>query len=260
MEIGAEFWPFFAVGAVAQLIDGALGMGYGVISSTALLSLGVPPANVSASVHTAKVFTGAASAISHAAHLNVDGKLLLRLSAGGIFGALLGTYVLTSIDGDKLRLPIVIWLGIMGLAILWRAWKSAPPRMTTWMKPLPLGFAGGFFDSVGGGGWGPVVTSSLLGTGSDPRKAIGTTNAAEFFVALSVSVGFLIAIVSGHWDATGLADQFWSVAGLIAGGAITAPIAGWTTKVLPIRALTWAVGLLVVALTAWQAVSIFLQS
>ena len=247
-----QFWQFFAVGALAQLVDGALGMGYGVISSTVLLSLGVPPANVSASVHAAKVFTGAASAGSHILYKNVSWRLLIFLSIGGIVGALAGTYLLTSVDGNKLKGPIIIWLGIMGLIILWRAWKQTRPKVVPLAHPLPLGVAGGFFDAVGGGGWGPVVTSTLLGSGQEPRKAIGTTNTAEFFVALSVSFGFLVAIVTGHWDGTGLEKQIWSVAGLIAGGIVTAPIAGWTTKVLPLRSLTWAVGILVVVLACWQ--------
>jgi uncharacterized membrane protein YfcA len=125
-----------------------------------------------------------------------------------------------------------------------------PPGLCSKRKTLPGPVVQ--LDAVGGGAWGPVVTSTLLGTGEDPRKAIGTTNTAEFFVALSVSFGFLVAIVTGHWDGTGLDKQIWSVAGLIAGGIVTAPIAGWTTKVLPLRSLTWAVGILVVVLAGWQ--------
>jgi hypothetical protein len=254
--VDPEFWIFALVGVLAQLIDGALGMGYGVVSSTVLLSLGVPPASVSASVHAAKAFTGAASAASHTAYRNVDLKLLLALSAGGVVGGILGAYVLTAVDGGKIKPFVVAWLGVMGLIILYRAWKGARPKVMPNTKPMGLGLVGGFFDSVGGGGWGPVVTSTLLGAGADPRKAIGTTNTAEFFVAVAISSAFLWHLMSGGWDGEGLADLKWSIIGLIAGGIVAAPFAGWTTKILPLRALTWATGVLVVALALWQAVEL----
>ncbi|MFZ5668183.1 MAG: sulfite exporter TauE/SafE family protein [Pseudomonadota bacterium] len=250
----SEFWIFFLVGAAAQLVDGALGMAYGVVSSTVLLALGVPPANASASVHAAKVFTGAASALSHIFYRNVSWRLLLHLAAGGVVGGVLGTYVLTSIDGGVIKPWVVAWLGAMGLIILWRAWKGTRPKVLSWKRPAPLGLAGGFFDAIGGGGWGPVVTSTLMGSGADPRHAIGTTNTAEFFVAAAIAASFVTAIFTGHWEADGLRDHAWSVLGLIGGGVVAAPLAGWMTKVLPVRALTWIVGLLVVALAIWQGV------
>jgi len=255
--MGPEFWLYFAVGFAAQLVDGALGMAYGVVTTTVLLANGVTPANASASVHAAKVFTGTASAISHIAHRNIDWRLLALLAAGGVIGGVAGTYILTSVDGDAIKPYVVGWLGLMGLVILYRAWKGARPKPFSWKSPLPLGLVGGFFDAVGGGGWGPVVTSTLLGTGADPRKAIGTTNAAEAFVAAAVSAAFLAALVSGHWETDGLADHLWSVLGLIGGGVIAAPVAGWMTKVLPLRMLTWIVGLLVTGLAVWQAFVLF---
>ena len=255
--MGPEFWLFAAVGFAAQLVDGALGMAYGVVSTTVLLANGVPPATASASVHAAKVFTGAASAVSHIAHRNVDWRLLVLLAAGGMLGGVVGTYLLTSVDGEQIKPFVVAWLGLMGLVILYRAWKGARPKPFSWKAPAPLGLVGGFFDAVGGGGWGPVVTSTLLGTGADPRKAIGTTNAAEAFVAAAVSAAFLAALVSGHWETDDLAQHLWSVLGLIAGGVVAAPLAGWMTKVLPIRALTWIVGLVVTGLAIWQAVVLF---
>ena len=255
--MGPEFWLFAAVGFAAQLVDGALGMAYGVVSTTVLLANGVPPATASASVHAAKVFTGAASAVSHIAHRNVDWRLLVLLAAGGMLGGVVGTYLLTSVDGEQIKPFVVSWLGLMGLVILYRAWKGARPKPFSWKGPFPLGLVGGFFDAVGGGGWGPVVTSTLLGSGADPRKAIGTTNAAEAFVAAAVSAAFLAALVSGHWETDDLAQHLWSVLGLIAGGVVAAPLAGWMTKVLPIRALTWIVGLVVTGLAIWQAVVLF---
>lgn len=255
--MGPEFWLFAAVGFAAQLVDGALGMAYGVVSTTVLLANGVPPATASASVHAAKVFTGAASAVSHIAHRNVDRRLLVLLAAGGMLGGVVGTYLLTSVDGELIKPFVVAWLGLMGIVILYRAWKGARPKPFSWKGPFPLGLVGGFFDAVGGGGWGPVVTSTLLGSGADPRKAIGTTNAAEAFVAAAVSAAFLAALVSGHWETEDLAQHLWSVLGLIAGGVVAAPLAGWMTKVLPIRALTWIVGFVVTGLAIWQAVILF---
>lgn len=251
-----DFLLFAAVGFAAQLVDGALGMAYGVISTTVLLSAGVSPANASASVHAAKVFTGLASGLSHIYHRNVDWKLLGLLTAGGVIGGVLGAYVLTALPGEVVKPYVVGWLFLMGLVILYRAWKQARPKVFSWRSPFPLGLVGGCFDAIGGGGWGPVVTSSLLGAGADPRKAIGTTNTAEMFVAAATSAAFLGALLTGHWETAGLEGLVWSLAGLIAGGVVAAPLAGWMTKVLPVRALTWIVGVLVVALAIWQAVSL----
>jgi uncharacterized membrane protein YfcA len=252
-----DFWLFAAVGFAAQLVDGALGMAYGVISTTVLLSFGVSPANASASVHAAKVFTGLASGLSHIFYRNVDWKLLGLLAGGGVLGGVAGTYVLTSVPGEAVKPYVVGWLFLMGLVILYRAWRQTRPKVFSWRSPFPLGLVGGFFDAIGGGGWGPVVTSSLMGAGADPRKAIGTTNTAEVFVAAATAAAFLVALVSGHWETAGLRDLLWSLAGLIAGGVVAAPVAGWMTKVLPLRALTWIVGTLVTALAVWQAISLF---
>lgn len=251
-----NFWLFAAVGFAAQLVDGALGMAYGVISTSVLLSFGVTPANASASVHAAKVFTGLASGASHILYRNVDWRLLALLSGGGVLGGVLGAYVLTSVPGEAVKPFVVAWLGLMGVVILYRAWRQARPRVFSWRSPFPLGLVGGFFDAIGGGGWGPVVTSSLMGGGADPRKAIGTTNAAEVFVAIATSAAFLTSLLSGHWETQGLRGLIWQLAGLIAGGVVAAPLAGWMTKVLPLRLLTWGVGVLVVGLAIWQGVGL----
>ncbi len=250
-----EFLEFAGVGVLAQLVDGALGMGYGVVCSTVLMSMGVLPASVSASVHAAKVATGAASAVSHVAHRNVDRALLIALSLGGVAGGVVGAYVLTNIDGKKIQPFVTAWLAFMGLIILWRAWKGTRPRVMGGAKPFPLGLVGGLFDAIGGGGWGPVVTSTLLGVGADPRKTIGTVNTAEFFVAAAISATFLYTMLHG-WKAAGLDGMAWSIAGLVGGGIVAAPIAGWTTKVLPLRLLTWMTGFLVVGLALWQGIQL----
>ncbi len=253
------FLLFAAVGFLAQLVDGALGMGYGVVCSSVLLALGVPPAAVSAAVHASKTFTGAASAASHTLHKNVDWRLLKPLALGGVVGGVLGTYVLTSIDGDTVKPWVIGWLFLMGLAILWRAWKAKPPPATPIHRPLPLGFAGGFLDAMGGGGWGPTVTSTLVGGGTAAREAIGTSNTAEFFVAAAVSAAFLAALVTGHWEETeGLMEYAAAVGGLVSGGVVAAPLAGYLTRILPTRPLTWIVAILVLVLAGWQAVQLAL--
>lgn len=248
-----QFLIFAVVGVLAQLIDGALGMGYGVVCSTVLLSLGVQPAAVSAAVHVSKVFTGAASAASHLSHRNVDMKILIPLAIGGMIGGALGTYVLVNIDGSVAKPFVVGWLFLMGLVILYRAWKARTPKINPIHRPGPLGLVGGLLDAMGGGGWGPTVTSTLMGGGAEPRLAIGSCNTAEFFVALAVSAAFFTAIVTGHWEDIGdLKTYAWAMGGLVAGGVVAAPLAGWLTKRLPTRALTWAVGVLILVLAGYQ--------
>src|SRR3990167_2039283 len=149
-----DFWLFAAVGFAAQLVDGALGMAYGVISTSVLLSFGVSPANASASVHAAKVFTGLASGASHIFYRNIDWRLLGLLSAGGVLGGIFGAYVLTSVPGEAVKPYVVGWLFLMGLVILYRAWRQARPKVFSWRSPFPLGLIGGFFDAIGGGGGG----------------------------------------------------------------------------------------------------------
>lgn len=163
-----DFLLFLLVGFLAQIVDGALGMAYGVISSTVLLSFGVPPATASASVHAAEVFTTAASAGSHTVNKNVNWKLFVPLALGGVVGGSIGAFVLTSIDGDAIRPFITAYLAVMGLVIIWRATRQTRERIFPRKFAGPLGLAGGFFDAVGGGGWGPTVATTLVGTGQDP--------------------------------------------------------------------------------------------
>lgn len=244
---------FALVGFLAQIVDGALGMAYGVISSTVLLSLGVPPATASASVHAAEVFTTAASAGSHAVNKNVNWKVFGPLAAGGVVGGMAGAFVLTSIDGDAIKPWITGYLGIMGLVILWRAWKPGTPRPFPIKLTPPLGLFGGFFDAIGGGGWGPTVTTTLVGAGDEPRRSIGTANAAEFFVTSAISATFLTALLTGHWqEAEGITEHAFAVGGLILGGLLAAPLAGYVVRRAPVRVLTIAVGVLVTLVAAYQ--------
>ena len=252
-----EFLLFAAVGFAAQLIDGALGMAYGVVSSTVLLSLGVPPATASASVHSAKVFTGAASAVSHARFGNVSLKVFVPLAIGGVAGGVAGGLVLTSIDGAVIKPWVIGWLGLMGLVILWRAFRGQVHRVAPFRGGLPLGVVGGFLDAMGGGGWGPTVTTTLVTVGTPPRQAVGSSNAAEFFVAVAVSTTFLVALLTGHWrEVEDLRDHAIAAAGLILGGVVAAPLAGWITRIAPARALTWVVGVLIVSLAVWQLATV----
>lgn len=252
--MGSEFFIFVAVGFLAQIVDGALGMAYGVISTTILLSFGVPPAAASASVHAAEMFTTAASATSHVSHRNVNWRLFWRLAPAGILGGVLGTYVLTSIDGEVLRPYITSYLGLLGVYILYRAFRAR----ATYHEPhtgvvVPLGVAGGFVDAIGGGGWGPIVTSSLIGSGGAPRFVIGTVNTVEFFVTSAVSAAFITALLTGHWEQhNGINAYVWSVAGLVTGGLLAAPLAGFVVRIIPAKQLMILVGSLVVLIAGYQ--------
>ena len=249
-----EFWIFFGVGFLAQLVDGSLGMAYGVVSSTVLLAFGVPPAQASASVHVAEVFTTAASGTSHALHKNVDWKLFRRLALPGAIGGIIGAYVLTEIDGDVIRPFITGYLAVIGVFILHKAFstKIRAPRVIG-REAVPLGLAGGFLDAVGGGGWGPVVASSLVASGSAPRHTIGTVNTAEFVVTVAISATFIVTFFTGSWEgAEDIAGHAWAVSGLIAGGVIAAPLAAWVVKIIAQKALMILVGLLIVVLAGFQ--------
>lgn len=253
-----SFLLFLAVGFLAQIVDGALGMAYGVVSSSVLLAFGVPPAAASATVHAAEVFTTAASAGSHVWHRNVDWHLFRRLAPAGVIGGVAGTYIVTSIDGAVLKPYVAAYLGVMGLYILFRAYRRIAPVDTHHdAVVLGLGGFGGFADAVGGGGWGPVVTTGLIGNGGAPRQTIGTVNTVEFFLTAAVSAAFLAALVTGHWEnAGGLLGHGQAVAGLIVGGLAAAPMAGYAVRLVPQRTLTAIVGCLISAIAVYQAANL----
>lgn len=249
-----SFLLFLAVGFLAQLVDGALGMAYGVISSTVLLSFGIAPAVASATVHGAEVFTTAASAGSHIWNRNVNWALFRVLAPAGIIGGLAGTYVLTSVDATMFKPFVAAYLALMGVYILYRAFRS--PATVAYhpnMVIIPMGVVGGAMDAMGGGGWGPVVTTGLVGTGGAPREMIGTVNTVEFFLTVAVSAAFLTALLTGHWqNAEGLADHAWAVVGLIIGGVAAAPLAGYVTRILPQHQLMILVGVLISLVASYQ--------
>lgn len=252
-DLAQTFFIFLAVGFLAQLVDGALGMAYGVISSSVLLAFGVPPAQASATIHAAECFTTGASGISHMTHRNIDWNLFFRLAPAGIVGGVVGAYVLTGLDPTFIKAVVIAYLGVLGLLMLSRAirgLKEAPPHVE---HVIPLGVVGGFLDASGGGGWGPVVTSTLLGRGHTPRYVIGSVNASEFFLTLAISITFLWTMLTGRLVLEGgFAEGGASLAGLVLGGVVAAPLAGYVTKIMPARQLLGAAALLVVALALWQ--------
>lgn len=230
---------YIIVGFIAQMIDGALGMAYGVTSTTFLLSLGIPPVAASASVHTAEIFASGASGLAHLRFGNVDKKLFRKLLIPGIIGGILGAYILTAVPGKTIKPFITFYLLIMGLIILGKAFKKIEEKEVE-TKLLPLGICGGFFDAVGGGGWGPIVTSTLVARGHNPRFSIGSVNLAEFFVTVAEVATFLTIIGLVHWQI---------IVGLIIGGVLAAPLAAYVCKRVPPRALMIMVGLLIMVLS-----------
>jgi hypothetical protein len=241
MEIGILLYVL--VGFLAQMIDGALGMAYGVSSNTFLLSIGIPPAIASASVHVAETFTTAVSGVSHWRLGNVNRELFRKLILPGILGAVVGAYILTQIDGNVIKPYISGYLLIMGVVILVKAIrKQAEPREVKDHVSI-LGVVGGFFDAIGGGGWGPIVTTTLVARGNNPRYTIGSVNLSEFFVTFAQSVVFIFTLSTdllAHWQV---------IVGLLLGGIIAAPIAAIVTKKLPVRLLMGLVGILIILLS-----------
>ncbi len=237
--------PFVFVGFVAQLVDGALGMAFGVITNTLLVSvLGIAPARASASVHLVETFTTAASGLSHILHCNVDWKLFRRLTIPGVIGGIVGAFLLSSIDGALARPWVMGYLILIGFYLFWRALQMrrqlhhCDPRLVA-----PLGLVGGFLDAAGGGGWGSVVTTNLLAQGTEPRRTIGTVNAAEFFVTLTVSISFMATI--------GLSAFTIATIGLIAGGVVAAPFGAMLTKRVAARQLLLIVSVTLIATSSY---------
>ena len=238
------FWLAVGIGLAAQIIDGALGMAYGVTSNSFLLSIGASPAAASGAVHIAEIFTTAFSGISHIRFKNVDKQLFKKIVIPGVLGGVVGVFFLTSIDGKLIKPFVTAYLLIMGIIILKKAFKVRNEKPSHELKHIrKLAVSGGFLDAVGGGGWGPIVTSSLIGQGNNPRKTIGTVNTAEFFVALATGTSFLLLGGIDHWVL---------IAGLAFGGLFAAPFAAYLTSRLPVRFLLISVGLLISGLSGFN--------
>jgi uncharacterized protein len=238
-NVDRSFLFFVLTGFLAQLVDGLVGMGYGVTSATLLMSMGVHPAAVSGSVHTAEIFSSGVSGYSHYKFGNVNKKLFKVLLIPGVIGAIIGAVALVWL-GDKygsyLKPFLAVYCMILGVRILYQAFKK-----NTKLKKVKragwLAGAGGFLDSFGGGGWGPLVTSTLIAKGRSPQYVIGSVSLSEFFVTLGSAVSFFVLIGITHWQV---------IIGLIIGGTIAAPLAAKLAGKLPIKTMLLCVGAMVI--------------
>ena len=237
-NITGEFFLYVLGGFLAQMVDGALGMAYGLTSTTFLLTVGVPPAAASASVHMSEIFTSGASGLMHLKLKNVNKRLFRLLLLPGVTGAILGAYILSSLETySYIMKPLVaIYTLVLGVLIIRKAFSPRRKKLKS-SRIAPLALFGGFMDSVGGGGWGPVVSSSLIAGGRSPRFTIGSVNLAEFFIAFASSLTFFAMIGISFWQI---------IAGLVVGGVIAAPIAANLAKRLPIKSLMILVGVIVI--------------
>lgn len=235
--------PFILIGFAAQLVDGALGMAFGVICNTLLVAvLGVPPATASARIHVVEIFTTGASGLSHLFHGNIDWPLFWRLLIPGVIGGVLGAYVLTSLDADVVKPFVLGYLVLIGIWLLVRG-VLYPPKISKPKVVAPLAVVGGFLDAAGGGGWGPVVTSNLLVQGGEPRKIVGTVNSVEFFLAVAVSIAFIANL--------GFEGILGPTLGLIIGGVAAAPLGAYMAKRFSPKVMLVMVGVVLTATSAF---------
>jgi uncharacterized protein len=238
--INRSFFIYLGVGVIAQMIDGTLGMGYGATATSFLMGSGLNPAISSTAIHLSEMFTTGASAISHHRFGNINKKLFKTLLIPGVLGAMVGAYLLSDrIDGDALKPFIALYMICLGVVIIRKAYQMSAKKRKTKNLGILAAF-GGFMDAVGGGGWGPIVTSTLLGRGRDPRYTIGSVNAAEFAVAFSSGLVFLFFLGQNSWQVA---------SGLIIGGLIAAPLSAKLTGKLPRKPAMIAVGITIIILS-----------
>jgi hypothetical protein len=234
-----SFLLFVLIGFVAQLVDGSIGMAYGLISTAALIATGVAPAHATAAVHLSEVFTTGASGLAHWRLGNVDRQLLRRLAVPGAIGGMIGAATVSLVPTHIIKPVINIYLVAMGLVVIARAF-DVRPRVADHRHVGWLGFFGALIDAFGGG-WGPVVSSTLLAKGHEPRQTIGSVNLTEFFVTTAQSAMFFAVLGAVHIDI---------VAALVLGGILAAPLGAHLTRRVPVRLLVALVGLVVVGLSA----------
>lgn len=263
-----DFLLFMLVGFCAQIVDGALGMAYGVISMSVLMGMGIPPATGSAAIHTAEIFTTGVSGLSHAMFKNVDYKLLRRLILPGIIGCICGALMLSYIPEKLIKPFIAAYLFILGGIIFYKAIREMPWLLRvknlvdralerdkpshSWYRTIPLGLVGGFSDAAGGGGWGGIVATTLLAQDEeDPRHTIGTTNLSEFLIALTAAITFSAAIGISHWRI---------VLGLICGGVIAAPLAAFAVRYIPPKVVMFTVGTVIMSISLFTYYKLFLKA
>lgn len=244
VHFDSTFFLFILAGFFAQLIDGALGMAYGVSCTTLLLSLGIPPRLASASVHTSEIFTTGVSGLSHIRFNNLDKKLFFRIVFTGVLGATLGAYLLADLlDGSVVKPYISLYLIFLGGYLVFKAFRNKKKSAAKKKYAPFLALFGGLLDAIGGGGWGPIVTSNLLSQGHNPRKTIGTVNTAEFFVTYFATVVFIFVLGVQHIDI---------VLGLVIGGVIAAPLGAYIASKINPKTLLILVGTLVILTSAYN--------
>jgi uncharacterized membrane protein YfcA len=245
-SVNSEILYYIAGGFIAQMIDGALGMAYGVTATTFLLSVGITPAAASASVHASEVFTSGVSGYMHLKFGNVNSKLFKTLVIPGVIGAILGAYVLSSLEEYSTYIkPIVsVYTLFLGVIIIRKALiKRMEKRQLKRVGVLAL--FGGYLDSIGGGGWGPIVSSTLIASGRHPKYTIGSVNLTEFFVSLASSITFFTVIGLGYWQV---------IIGLILGGVVAAPLAARLANKLPVKSMMILVGMVIIIVSLRQII------
>lgn len=253
VRIEPEFFYFLLAGFVAQMIDGALGMAYGVTATTFLMSVGISPLHATASVHSSEIFTSGVSGYMHLKFGNINSKLFKAVLIPGVIGAALGAWVISELSSfetyAKALQPIIsVYTAFLGFLIISKALKKRIEK-----KPIKkiglLAWTGGFLDSIGGGGWGPIVNSTLIASGRHPRYTIGSVNLAEFFVSFASSVVFALYV--------GLGNYGMVILGLILGGSIAAPIAAHLAQRLPVKTMMVLVGIVVILVSLRKIILFF---
>ena len=238
-EMDITFFKFICIGFLAQIIDGTLGMAYGVSCSTMLLSFGVSPKVASAAVHTAEVFTTGVSGLSHLKFGNIDKKLFFRIVITGVLGAVVGAYLISNVfDGKAIKPYIAGYLLILGFVILVKGIRNKQKHFQRVKHAELLALTGGFLDSVGGGGWGPIVTSNIINQCNDPRMTVGTVNTAEFFITFFSTGVFMFFVGIESWQV---------VLGLIAGGVVAAPVGAFLAARIDRQKMMIIIGIVIMA-------------
>lgn len=243
------FWALL-FGVVAALIDGSLGMAYGVAGTAFLLGYGISPVKAVAYIHIAEIFVSGSSGLNHWKIGNIDTKLFKKLLIPGIIGAILGALIIAKVKIPYLSIIISIYLLFMGIFLIAKAYSKIKLQFKQKNSVvIPLAVTGGFVDGAGGGGWGPVVTTSLLGGKMEPKKVIGTVNASEFFINLASAVSLLFIVKVTDWEA---------LAGLIIGGFLVAPYAARVTSKMSVKMILTFVGLLITIISLKKIFNFFI--
>lgn len=246
------FFIFMAIGFFAQLIDGALGMAYGISCTTLLMNFGIPPALASASVHTSEIFTTGISGLSHIKFNNIDKSLFLKLAIFGILGAVMGAYLLAGVFNNGAIKPFVaMYILALGIYLIYKGFAKKIKDNDNIKKAPLLALVGGFLDAMGGGGWGPIVTSNLLAQGKNPRQAIGTVNTAEFFVTYSATAIFIFVLGVEYWQI---------ILGLIVGGIISAPLGAYAASRVNKKFLFFLIGIMIILTSSYTLYQSYIEA